>query len=455
VQELHDLRKDVQLQLAKAEVVAYRKDPNYRAAMQHIKRNEWGPALLLVDELASSFPSSRELVGLQHELQRRVRVKRTARQRSMLLFWLVLLSMMVVAVGALFVRYVVHPEPLAMIVAPRSDLNYPPHYLFSIYGVDKPVGVATSPKGDRIYVTEMGGSRLIKIFDQEGNPIKSVEEPHTNVGERAPVYLATDPAGQVFVTDRKQQSVFIFNQDGDYLDSMIGPGQLLADYVKNKNGADLPGNKFSFNPFENVIYFQNSDGVDQTLDTPVMEDWSPLGIRIDQKGHLIITDVTKNRHSILVGDILQDEQSALQIDPAFTSIGKTGQGEAEILYPNTAVSDSQGRVYVSDGNNARISVWDTNGDHLFSFGRSGGDGELSLPRGILIDQQDRLFVVDAVDQNVKVYDVSGSEPVFLYSFGDFGIEDGLFNYPNDIAIDTTGRLYIVDRENDRVQVWSF
>jgi len=63
--------------------------------------------------------------------------------------------------------------------------------------------------------------------------------------------------------------------------------------------------------------------------------------------------------------------------------------------------------------------------------------------------------VDAVGQNVKVYDVSGREPIFLFSFGDFGMEDGLFNYPNDIAMDETGRLYIVDRENNRVQVWSF
>ena len=74
---------------------------------------------------------------------------------------------------------------------------------------------------------------------------------------------------------------------------------------------------------------------------------------------------------------------------------------------------------------------------------------------MVIDQYDRLYVVDAVGQNIKVYDVSGTQPRFLYAFGDYGAEDGLFNYPNDIALDNSGRLYVVDRENNRVQVWSY
>jgi len=120
-----------------------------------------------------------------------------------------------------------------------------------------------------------------------------------------------------------------------------------------------------------------------------------------------------------------------------------------------AVVDSQNRIYVADGNNGRVSAWDAQGRYLFQFGRGSGDGELSLPRGMFIDGRDRLHVVDAVDQNVKVYDVSGQEPIFLYAFGDWGLEDGLFNYPNDIVLDGSGRLYIADRENNRVQVWSY
>jgi DNA-binding beta-propeller fold protein YncE len=72
-----------------------------------------------------------------------------------------------------------------------------------------------------------------------------------------------------------------------------------------------------------------------------------------------------------------------------------------------------------------------------------------------MDARDRLHVVDAVEQNVKVYDVSGAEPLYLFTFGEWGKGDGQFNYPNDIAMDVTGRLYVADRENDRIQVWSY
>ncbi|MFN2185467.1 MAG: 6-bladed beta-propeller, partial [Anaerolineae bacterium] len=120
-----------------------------------------------------------------------------------------------------------------------------------------------------------------------------------------------------------------------------------------------------------------------------------------------------------------------------------------------AVIDSTGRIYVTDGNNGRVSVWDGLGGFLFNFAHGVGESALSLPRGAAMDGRDRLHVVDAVQQSVKVYDVSGEEPSFLFAFGDWGTEDGEFNYPVDIALDGTGRLYIADRENNRIQVWSY
>jgi DNA-binding beta-propeller fold protein YncE len=136
-------------------------------------------------------------------------------------------------------------------------------------------------------------------------------------------------------------------------------------------------------------------------------------------------------------------------------VGTYGQGDGQFIFPNTAVTDSQGRVYVTDSNNSRISVWSNDGRFLFHFGQGNVDGAVGLPRGAAITGRDRLHVVDAVGQNVKVYDVSGPEPLFLFTFGSWGMGDGQFNYPNDIALDNTGRLYITDRENNRVQVWAY
>ena len=134
-------------------------------------------------------------------------------KRRKLLLLLLLLLMLLFCVGIVFVRYLLQPAPLPELLPLPVNVNPAPHYLFSIYGVESPVGVAISPQGDRIYVTETGGERLVKIFDQDGDPLGSFAPPRTGqFGDRSPVYLATDSTGRVFVTDRAQHAIFVYDQ---------------------------------------------------------------------------------------------------------------------------------------------------------------------------------------------------------------------------------------------------
>jgi sugar lactone lactonase YvrE len=132
-----------------------------------------------------------------------------------------------------------------------------------------------------------------------------------------------------------------------------------------------------------------------------------------------------------------------------------GNENGQLLFPNSVVRDSRGNFYVSDGNNGRISKWTPDLQYGNFFGLGAVGSGLNLPRGAWMDGKNRLHVADAVGQIIRVYDVSGDEPAFLFTFGEFGITEGLFNYPNDICIDETGRLYIADRENNRISVWSY
>ena len=456
-QELHDLRKELQKRIRHKGVQAFRQSPVYRAAVRHVQRGEWLPGQALVERLLQSYPQDRDLLTLQKDISQKVKLAREKRYRRQLFLALSFLSLWFVIVSGIFIQYLRKPAPLAEMIAPNADLNYAPHYLFSIYGTDKPMGIGISPQGDRIYVSEMGGDRLVRIFDSKGKQFGSIELPHTSVGERAPVYLATDSSGQVYVSDRKQHAVFIFNKEGEYVDTLLGPDQTLSEYVQTQVKSKVSGEKYVFNLFENILFYQAPDGTEQSISLPFLPEWAPLGIRIDDKGNLFLTDVDKNKNSIMVISLTGAKEaiSGNTFQPSVAEMGTTGQADGELQFPNTAMADSKGRIFVADGNNGRISVWDQQGSFLYNFGKGTGEGSLSLPRGLFIDHRDRLFVVDTVGQNIKVYDVSKTKPVFLYSFGDYGVEDGLFNYPNDIAIDKSGRLYIADRENNRVQVWSY
>ena len=364
---------------------------------------------------------------------------------------------LLICVSLLFFRYVTRPAPLPELLSPETGRNYKPHYLFSIYGVDQPVGVTLSPDGERLYVSETGGERLIKMFDRDGNPVGSFTLDNTKPGERAPVYLATDNLGTLYVSDRLQQVLIVFDRNGNYLDTMIGPDISLSEHVLELFGDAENYASIYYNIQRGEVYLLSKDGTEHKLSTEFLPSWAPLGVRFDSTGDMLVTDVSTGHHCIY--HIPSQEQLSSDSQASYTAtpdeFGVSGGGPGELRFPNVAVTDSDGRIFVSDGNNGRISVWDSQGNFQFVFGVGTGEGFVRLPRGLYIDKHDFLYVVDAVSHDVKVYDVSEQEPVYKFAFGDLGLGDGLFNYPNDIFVDTTGRLYIADRENDRIQVWSY
>jgi DNA-binding beta-propeller fold protein YncE len=378
-----------------------------------------------------------------------------AKKRRRLIVGLVVLAVLVIAAVTLFVRYLLQPGPLPDLLPLPVGVNYPPHYLFSIYGVDKPVGVAVSPDGERIYATESSGGREIKAFDRDGSLLYEFSPPDTGPAERAPVYVAVGPTGRVFVTDRLQRAVFVYDADGKLLDAVLSPDLTLSEFVSKHVDGLQAGGALAYNFFGRVVRFQTNEGA-QVLTAPDPAAWAPLGVRVDESGTMFLTDVPEGQHAVReFPGALMLAASWREFDPPEIVFGTQGQKSGEFMYPNSAVADSAGRLYVTDGNNGRVSVWDGLGNFLFDFAQGVGESALSLPRGAAMDKRDRLHVVDAVQQSVKVYDVSEDEPRFLFAFGDWGMEDGEFNYPVDIALDGTGRLYIADRENNRIQVWSY
>jgi len=378
------------------------------------------------------------------------------RRRRWLLAILLLLLLLLAAISYLFIRYLNQPEPLPELIPVPVEVSYPPRYIFSIYETDSPVGVALSPDGERLYVTEMRGERLIKIFDRDGNLLDSFAPPRTQAGERAPVYVATDSKGRVFVTDRLQHAIFVYDAEGNFLDTILSPTLSLSEYIaKHTTLAPSPGT-FAYNFFQNEVYYQEADGKEMTLPRPDDAIWAPLGIRFDSQDRMYLTDLVDKDHSVLVvpAEVVM-APDWLDFDLNALKFGTSGQGNGQFLFPNAALPDSQGRIIVSDGNNGRLSVWNDRGEFLFHFGVGTGEGALNLPRGMAIDHRDRLHVVDAVGQTVRVYDFSDENPAFLYTFGVLGSQGGQFNYPNDIALDATGRVYVADRENNRIQVWTY
>ena len=136
--------------------------------------------------------------------------------------------------------------------------------------------------------------------------------------------------------------------------------------------------------------------------------------------------------------------------PAEQQYHKITTAEVELLSPVGVAFDDALRLYVADSLLAKVFVFDTRGDYLFSIKKT-GDGVLKRPTGLAFDSKRKvLYVADTLSQKVRAFDSKGS---FLFSFGERGTEEGRFNFPTHIFWSDAGNLYVTDSMNFRIQIF--
>ena len=126
-----------------------------------------------------------------------------------------------------------------------------------------------------------------------------------------------------------------------------------------------------------------------------------------------------------------------------------GSGDGQFGWPVALALDSQGRTFVTDELNHRVTVFDATGNFEAKWGvRGSGDGEIDGPAGIAVDGQDNVYLVDQNNHRVQKFSPDGE---YLLKWGKAGDAAGEFNLPWGIGIDSQGDIYVADWRNDRVQ----
>lgn len=328
--------------------------------------------------------------------------KLTRRQRRKRIILLTLLLLLLAGL-ALATYYFVKNRalPPVSLGAPVAGLS-PPEYLFSITGAgasqfQRPAGVAVAADG-RVYTVD-SGKRRVSVFTRSGSYLFSFSKIDQGV-LRAPVSVAIR-GSEVWVTDRRFKSIYIYNLEGKYLRRFQPKGEP----------------KFA---------------------------WGPLAIDFGPDGGLRATDVgTTSRHRIV---FFSADASRTVVRGKTTQAASPEDSPGEFFFPDGIAVSSDGRVFVADSNNRRVQVFSPSGEFKYFIDTSG------IPRGVAIDTKQHLYVVDAVAHVVDIYDLSGKR---LAQFGSRGFGPGQFNYPVDVAIDGSQRIYVTDRENNQVQVWGW
>jgi len=129
-----------------------------------------------------------------------------------------------------------------------------------------------------------------------------------------------------------------------------------------------------------------------------------------------------------------------------------GSAPGQMNNPEAAKFSSDGKLYLTDLRNDRIQVFDKDGKPLTSWGRSGTNaGEFKSPAGLAIDRDDNVYVTEIGNNRIQVFDKTGK---FLTMWGTKGTGNGEFENLHGIIIDkATGQVYVADTANNRIQVF--
>ena len=152
-------------------------------------------------------------------------------------------------------------------------------------------------------------------------------------------------------------------------------------------------------------------------------------VAIAPTGEVVIVDYD-NRHVI----VLDDKLKLLKL------IGQ-GSGNRRLVTPyGVAVTDDV--IAVSDWGSDQVKKYSLQGEFLSVIGcRGNKNGQFNHPKGLAFNSNKLLYIVDGYNYRVQVFQ---EDDTFAFAFGSKGNDPGQFQWPARIAIDPNNNVLVTD-----------
>jgi DNA-binding beta-propeller fold protein YncE len=176
------------------------------------------------------------------------------------------------------------------------------------------------------------------------------------------------------------------------------------------------------------------------------DDWQfsdyTCGLDINSQNEVLVSDVKKRK-------ILIFDQSGHYLR-SFSSIqGLTSVDPKQDTYPAHIAVDPKNRLYISDGRNGHIWIYDQNGRFLNYLGNS-KPGLFPSAGHIRFDSQGKIYILEGIPNRIQVCTPEG-DPVM--HIGKTGSWAGQFLRISGLAIDSKDRIYITDIVQCVIQIF--
>jgi DNA-binding beta-propeller fold protein YncE len=206
--------------------------------------------------------------------------------------------------------------------------------------------------------------------------------------------VACNSKDQIYVFNRGEHPVLVFNSDGTLLTSW-GEGLFVRPHG------------LTIGP-DDAVY--------------CTDDLGHVVYKFDPGGRLLMTLGTKGKPS---------DTGSTSID--FRTIRRAGP---PFNYPTNLALSLAGEMYVTDGyGNARVHKFAADGRLQFSWGAPGnGPGQFHVPHGIAIDRNGTVFVADRENSRIQLFTPDGQ----------YHSEWTEVARPSQVFIDRNGDIYVAE-----------
>jgi sugar lactone lactonase YvrE len=251
---------------------------------------------------------------------------------------------------------------------------------------------------------------------------------HTALNITAPMGLASDVPGNLFVSDAVGQVVWKV--------SLSNQVTLLAGSLGNAGSADGKGSAAQFN--------------------------NPGGVAVDAAGNVLVADTGNHTLRRITPD---GTVTTVAGSPGLTGTADGLGALARFNTPTGLAMSSTGAVYVSDSLNHTIRILGVDGTVSTYAGTPGqagfndGNARSALfdqPNGLALAANGTLYVADYGNSCLRTISPSLVVSTLAGKFNNPGFFDATgtaaqFNRPVGIALDAAGNLWVADTQNHAIR----
>ena len=235
----------------------------------------------------------------------------------------------------------------------------------------------------------------------------------------------------IYLVDSSKQIIYRYNSSTENLTPLYSVNRHLVG-IPNAIRVDHDGSFFLSDPFgRQILHFSMQGDLLHTYQDALNLS-NPVAITLSRSGELLIADRLYD-HIIVFN----------RVGDALRAFGERGTGKGQLLEVVDMATGPDG-IYVLDRMTKSVKVFNDEGLLIRELPRQ----EVVEPTAIAIDYAERVYISDGFDDTIKVYDRSG----LIDTFGGTGSQNGLFRSISDLHVDNNF-LYVADVSNNRIQVF--